>query len=183
MSKQKILTVPNPLLRQKSKPVQKIDKKIQKIVRDLKDTLKIEEGPQGVGLAAPQIGQPYRLCLVFSKKSKKFLTLINPEIIWKSKAMVNRVPESKNPYEGCLSVPGYWGLVKRYKEIKVCYFTEGGKKVTRKFSGFTATVAQHEIDHLDGILFIDRILEQKSKLYKLEKGKDGKEIFREVEIT
>jgi len=182
MAIQKILTIPNPLLRQKSKPVVKIDEKIYKIIQDLKDTLKFQENPRGVGLSAPQIGKLFQICLVFSKKSKKILTLINPEIIWKSKEMTNPTPKNKNPYEGCLSVPGYWGIVKRHKEIKVRYLDEKNKLVIRKFSGFTAVVAQHEIDHLEGILFIDRILEQKGKIYQLKKDEQGKDFLIEVKI-
>ena len=192
MAVQKILTIPNPLLRQKSKGVAKIsakggpasgwDKKLLNLVKDLKDTLAAQENPRGVGISAPQIGKLYQVCLVFSRKSKKFLTFINPEIIWNSKRMVKSVPESKNPYEGCLSVPGYWGQVKRHKEVKVRYLTENGQAVIRKFSGFTSVVIQHEIDHLEGILFIDKILKQKGKLYKLEKDKEDKDLFVEVEF-
>lgn len=189
MSVQRILTVPNPLLRQKANPVGRIDKKTLEIINDLKDTLLFQENPKGVGISAPQIGRLVRICLVYSRKSKKLLTLVNPEIIWKSKRIVDHIPESKNPYEGCLSVPGYWGLVKRHKEIKIRYLTPENQAVVRKFSGFTGVVVQHEIDHLDGILFIDRILEQKArlpagqgKLYKLEKDKEGKDVFMEVEI-
>lgn len=183
MAIQKILTVPNPLLRQKSKPVKKIDKKVRRIIQNLHETLSSRgQNPKGVGLAAPQIGKQVRICLVYSKSSHKLLTLINPEIIWKSKRMTISVPGSKNPYEGCLSVPGYWGQVKRHKQVKVRYLTPQNQVVTRKFSGFTGVVAQHEIDHLDGILFIDRVLVQKGKLYKIEKNKEGKDELIEVKL-
>lgn len=181
MSVKEIITVPDPTLRQKSKPMVNIDKKTLAIIQDLKDTLAFQKSPRGVGISAPQIGKLWRICLIFSKKSKKLLTLINPEIIWKSKRIVASVPESKNPLEGCLSVPGYWGQVKRHKKIKVHYLTSNKQTVIRKFSGFTGTIVQHEIDHLNGILFIDRILEQGQKIYKQEK-KEGENVLTEVEI-
>jgi peptide deformylase len=182
MAIQKILTVPEPLLRQKSRPVTKIDKKILEVIQDLKDTLAAQENPRGVGISAPQIGELWRICLIFSKKSKRLLILINPEIIWKSKKIVYAVPESKNPLEGCLSVPGYWGSVKRHKRVKVRYLSPNNQIVVRRFSGFTSTIFQHEYDHLEGILFIDRILEQGEKIYKQEKDKEGKNVLTEVEI-
>lgn len=182
MAIQKILTVPEPLLRQKSKPVVNIDKKTLAIIKDLKDTLASQKSPRGVGISAPQIGKLWRICLVFSKKSKKLLILINPEIIWKSKRIIEAVPESKNPLEGCLSVPGYWGPVKRHKRVKVRYLSQNNQVVVRKFSGFSSTIFQHEYDHLQGILFIDRILEQKGKVYKQEKDEEGKNVLTEVKI-
>ena len=183
MAVQKIITLPNPILRQKSKPVQKIDKRVHQIIQNLHETLSGEQNPKGVGLAAPQIGNLVRICLVYSKPSHKILTLINPEITWQSKRISRGVVGSKNPYEGCLSVPGIWGIVERHKQIKVRYLTPNSQTVIRKFSGLTGVVAQHEIDHLNGILFIDRILKQHGKLYKIEKVKEGKEVFTEVELT
>lgn len=182
MAVQKIITLPNPILRQKSKPVQKIDKRVHQIIQNLHETLSDEQSPKGVGLAAPQIGNLVRICLVYSKSSRKLLTLINPEIIWQSKRISKGVPDSKNPYEGCLSVPGIWGAVERHKQIKVRYLTPNNQTVIRKFSGLTGVVAQHEIDHLNGILFIDRILKQHGKLYRTEKNKEGKEELVEVKL-
>lgn len=181
MAKKKIITVPNPILKQKTKQVLKIDKRIASIINDLRDTLKDEKS--GVGLAAPQIGYSTRICLIYSQRSRKVLTLINPEIVWKSKRISLGTGNKKNAFEGCLSVPKIWGLVKRHKIVKIKYLTPTNQTIVRKFKGFTAVIVQHEIDHLDGILFIDRIMEQKGKFYHWEKNKEGKEELVEMELT
>lgn len=179
MAKLKILTVPNPILRQKSRPVKKIDKKIKKLVADMVETIKKgpENKPIGVGISAVQVGKLLRISIVYSKKSRRYLTLINPKILWKSKRTRLGVPESKNPFEGCLSIPGIWGKIRRHSVIKVLYYTPTGQAVIKKFRGFTGVVIQHELDHLDGLLFVDRILEQGGKIYKLKKDKEGKEVL------
>lgn len=177
----KIITIPNPLLRQKSVEV-KIDLATVDLVAKLKETLIEKEGIKGVGLSAVQIGVPKKVFSAYSKPSRMFLTFINPEIIWYSKELTDGIPESKNKYEGCLSVPNYWSIIKRSLSIKIRYQTLSGKKQVRQFSGFTATVIQHEYDHLEGILFIDRALEQKSKIYQLEKDENNKEYLKEVKL-
>lgn len=179
----KIITVPNPLLRGKSKEVSQIDKKALELVKQLKETLTITEGGiKGVGLAAVQIGIPKRIFIAYSKKSKKFLTFINPEIIWHSKVLIEGVPESNNKYEGCLSVSNRWAILKRFKAVKIKYQTESGQIQTRKFSGIMAVVIQHEYDHLNGILFVDRALEQKAKIYELVKDEEEKERLKEIKL-
>ena len=168
----KILTVPNPILRKKSKSVARITPEIKKLVEEMILFLKTggeKEGPKGkatgVGLAAPQIGQSSRIVVIWSKASRQFLAMINPKIIWQSKR--TRLGMSgKNPYEGCLSVPGVWGKVRRHSVIKTRYLTPTGAVVIRKFKGLTGVIVQHEIDHLEGILFIDRIVEQKGQIIK-----------------
>lgn len=183
MAIQKIITVPNPILRQKAKAVAKIDKKTLKIIKDLRDTLKAQEEPKGVGLSAPQIGQSRQICLVAPPKAKEILTLINPQITWRAKEVSPATAEDKNPFEGCLSVPGLWGIVKRPKKVKVRYLNLQGKSQIKSFVGLGAVAVQHEIDHLNGILFIDRILKQHGKLYKIEKNKEGKEELVEVKLV
>ena len=182
--KLKVITAPNPILRQKSRPVKKISPKIRKLAENLIEIIKF--GPEGkrigVGISAVQIGRPLRLFVAYSQKTKKNLIFINPEIIWRSKKLTSAVPESKNPYEGCLSLPGIWGKVKRHWAVKVRYTTISGRHLTRLFKGFLATVIQHEYDHLDGVLFVDRIWEQKGKIYKLEKNEEDKEILIEVKL-
>lgn len=167
-----ILTVPNPILQKKSKPVNKIDAKIKKLVKEM--TIFLEKGEEkeglkgkvrGVGLAAPQIGQLLRIIIIWSKPSHRYLRMINPKIVWHSKRSRLGVPEGI-PYEGCLSVPGIWGKVRRYSVIKVFYLTPWGQKVVRRFRKLTGIIIQHEIDHLDGILFTDRIIQQKGQLIK-----------------
>lgn len=180
----KIITVPNKILTTASKPVVKIDEKVKKLVKEMIALLsKGAKGkPLGVGLSACQVGKPLRFFIAYSKKSRRYLTFINPKIIWFSKRKILGVPERKNPYEGCLSVPGVWGKAWRSKKIKISYQNLNGTPVIRKFSGFLATVIQHEYDHLAGILFVERVLEQGAKLYKIEKGKEGKDRLLEIEM-
>lgn len=174
MAKLKILTVPNPLLRQKSKPVGKTDSQIRQLADQMREFIKKGEsgGRLGVGLSAPQIGVLLRIIIVWSAGSRKFLTMINPEIVWASKRTHLGVSGRNNPFEGCLSVPGIWGKVRRFSVIKIRYQTPAGQIVIRKFRGLTGVVVQHETDHLDGILFIDRVLGQKGKLYRYDKTKN-----------
>jgi len=167
-----ILTFPNPLLRQKAKEVAPTNPEIQKLAWQMKEFLAHGNKSKslGVGLSAPQIGQAKRIIVVYSKDSRQYLTMLNPQILWCSKRTRLGIP-SKNPYEGCLSLPGLWGKVRRHSVVKVLYQTIQGVKVIRNFRGFTGIIIQHEIDHLEGILFIDRIREQKGQLYKLEKDR------------
>lgn len=162
----KILTVPNPILRKKAKPVKGITPEIKKLVEEM--TLFLKKGAEGkatgVGLSAPQIGQLLKIIIIWSKPSRKFLPMINPQIIWQSKRTKLGVSSSKFPFEGCLSVPGVWGKVRRHSVIKVRYLTPASAIVIRKFKGLTGVIIQHEIDHLNGILFIDRIAQQGGKL-------------------
>jgi len=161
----KIITLPNPILRQKAKPVGKISSEIKKLVGEMIKILRpAPRNLKGVGLAAPQVGKSLRIIVVWSRHSRKFLPMINPKIIWYSKRTRLGVPESKNPYEGCLSVPGIWGKVRRHSTIKVRYQNLVGTEIVRKFRGFTSFVVQHEIDHLEGVLFTDRIKEQKGEI-------------------
>ena len=122
---------------------------------------------RGIGLAAPQIGYPLRLAVIWSTGSKRFLPLINPEIVWQSKRTRLGLPNKRNPYEGCLSVPGVVGKVRRHIIIKVRYQTITGLTMYKKFKGLTGVIAQHEIDHLNGIVFTQRIAEQQGKIIKL----------------
>lgn len=176
-----IVTLPNPILHQKSEKVS-LNKETFNLVKELKETLTNKEGIKGVGISAVQVGKLKKVFIAYSKSSKKFLTFINPEIVWKSKTLVTGVPESSNKYEGCLSVPDVWSIIKRYKIIKVRYFTENGVKQIRKFSGLTSTIIQHEFDHTEGVLFIDRALQQKSPLYEMAKNEKGKEYLKEIKL-
>ncbi|HUS60327.1 MAG TPA: peptide deformylase [Nevskiaceae bacterium] len=187
MAKLRIRTVPDPILHQKSKPAQSPaggNKKIKKLAQKMINLIK--NGPEGqrigVGLSAVQIGKPLRIFVVYSKKSQKDLVFVNSKIIWKSKKLVNGIPDTENKYEGCLSVPGFLGLVKRHQSIKLEYQALNGRIQKRKFSGFLSTVIQHEMDHLNGILFVERVLKQKGKIYKFEKDKKGEEILVEVKF-
>jgi len=165
---QKIVTVKDPILRIKSKEVKILDKKIFNLIKDLKETLAIQKDPIGVGLAAPQIGKNLRMFAVKPKEEIKII--INPEIISVSKEAKELTDEHTKLMEGCLSLPNLYGPLKRPDSIKVNYLNEKGDKTTSLFDGFEAQIIQHEIDHLNGILFTDRLLEQKKPLYELVNG-------------
>ncbi len=144
-----VLTNPDTELRKKSDEL-KIDQintdKINTLINDMIETMKLEKG---VGIAAPQMGIHKRIIIVDIGNGPQ--ALINPKIVSKSFSQI----ESE---EGCLSVPGVYGIVKRHKKIKIKAYTQSGKKVTIKADGFSSIVLQHETDHLDGILFIDKII-------------------------
>lgn len=173
---QKIIQSGNQILRNVSKPVSKIDKKVLKLIQDLKDTLAVQKDPEGVGLAAPQIGVNLRVFAVDFKNLKRII--INPEIIdlGKSKKVNKTKKEKSEILEGCLSLPHYYGPLKREDSIKIKYLNEDGKEITEEFKDFNAQIMLHEIDHLNGILFIDRLLEQKKKLYKLDKNDEWEQV-------
>jgi len=153
-----ITTVPNPILRQRAREINPEEIKsetVQKLIADMKETMR---PAGGIGLAAPQVGISVRLVVILNQEN--VLALINPEIInfsWRKEAAE----------EGCLSVPGKWGLIKRSKIIKVKALDENGKAVKFKAKDLFARVIQHEIDHLNGVLFIDRtkkVIEEAPKI-------------------
>jgi len=133
----------NPVLRRKAMKVSKVTKAIQKLVADMRDTVKKEDG---AGLAAPQIGESLSLCLAMI--GGKMTTLINPEIIRKGK-------EADSQEEGCLSLPGLTVTVERPTDITLRYMDEKGKEQERRLLDYDARVVQHEVDHLEGRLIVD----------------------------
>ncbi|MFC1989035.1 peptide deformylase [Chloroflexota bacterium] len=150
-----IRMVPDPILRQKSKRVRSVDGSIQKLIGDMIETM---HAAPGVGLAAPQVGIPLRV-IVISIPEQDNITLINPEIVRKSgERLVN---------EGCLSVPGYVGEVKRAESVTVKGHNQNGKEIRIKADGLLAQALEHEINHINGILYIDQ-LESMDKLRKIE---------------
>ena len=171
---QKIVGVKNPVLREKARDVKKIDKKTLELIRDMQDTLMQQKDPEGVGLAAPQIGKSLRIFVVDYKKLKR--VIINPIVLETSKTSKSKKVE-KDILEGCLSLPHYYGPIERNQRIKIKYLDEKAKEQIEEFTDFDAQIIQHEIDHLNGILFVDKILEQKAPLYKF----DGDE-WEEVEL-
>lgn len=162
---QKIIQSGNPILRTKSKPVGKIDKKVQQVIQDLKDTLKIQKDPEGVGLAAPQIGKNLQIFLCDYKDFKR--VVINPKIIKISKNIPKKTNSKKEILEGCLSLPYYYGPLKRSDSVTLEYLNEKGEKITENFEAFNAQIILHEVDHLNGVLFIDHLLIEKKPLYKV----------------
>lgn len=164
---QKIVDVKNPKLREKSKPVTSFDKKLKTLIKDLEDTLMAQNDPEGVGLAAPQIGKNFRVFLFDYEKKRK--VIINPEIIEIDPVEEKLPKKSRQILEGCLSLPHFYGPIKRSKRVLVKYQDEEGRDQSEEFKGFIAHIIQHEIDHLNGVLFLDRILEQEAPLYKFTK--------------
>jgi len=159
MALRRIVNLPDPILRRKAKPVTKFDKDLQTLIDDMIETMR--EAP-GVGLAAPQVNISQQLAVVEyaeheeqededaeSTKPKKLYVLINPEIIKSSEEKVTGV-------EGCLSIPGLIGDVERHQSIHVKALNRHGRPVKLKTEGWMARIFQHEIDHLNGVLFTDR---------------------------
>lgn len=152
MSIRPIVTVPAPVLRRKARKVTEFGPELQNLVDDMVETMR--EAP-GVGLAAPQVDSPLRVIVVeFGDEEDesvplKLYTVINPEIVRSSEEM-------ETGPEGCLSIPGFQGEVERMSEIVVKGQNRYGRPVRIKAGGWLARIFQHEIDHLDGVLFTDR---------------------------
>jgi peptide deformylase len=163
----KIITNPNQLLRKKSEKINLREigsKKFKKFCSAMVETMIKKDG---IGLAAPQVGKNIRLIVINTKEEK--IIMVNPEILKRS-----ILKEWKE--EGCLSVPDIFGLVKRSKKITCLYYDSAGIKKKIKGEGLLARVIQHEVDHLDGILFIDKAKEIKkitSEKFEFENGKQN----------
>lgn len=138
-----VIKAGHPVLKQIAKPVDRVDKNIKKLLDDMAETM---HKSNGVGLAAPQVNQSIRV--IVCDDGNGLLELINPEIIKKDGCEIG--------LEGCLSIPGYYGDVERAKNITVRALNRKNKQIQFKASGFLARVIQHEVDHLDGILFIEK---------------------------
>jgi len=166
----KILTIPDPRLKHKSVEVESFDTDLQKIVKNMYDTL--YASGNGIGLAAPQVGIKKRIVVIDLKADGKSdpITFVNPKIIKLSEEkFINE--------EGCLSVPEYYAEVERSQEVELEWFDESGKKKKRMIKGLLSICIQHEIDHLNGTLFIDHLSKLKRKLVfeKLKKIKKKNE--------
>ena len=153
MAKLPIITYPNPILRQVTQPVLDVKKPIlQKLIKDMLETM---EQNNGVGLAAPQIGQSLRLCVI--RVEEITYILVNPRVTYSSR-------KKETDIEGCLSFPEKFIAIQRPEQVRVKALNELGMEVTLKAKGLLARALQHEIDHLDGIVFIERV--NKSKKIK-----------------
>ncbi|WP_245294445.1 peptide deformylase [Rhizobium aegyptiacum] len=152
MATRDIIPMPHPVLRSSSVRVEQISLSLKQLAEDMLDTM---YATRGVGLAAVQIGIPERIVVIdvaVQEQDRKPLVLINPEI-------VERSVERRSFREGCLSIPGFMGEVERPVEVSVRYTDLDGLSQTLQANGLMATCVQHEIDHLDGILFIDHLPE------------------------
>ena len=164
MALREILVVPHPVLKQVSKPVAKVDDALRALMDDMLETM--YDAP-GIGLAAIQIGEPVRVIvmdLAREGEPKAPQYFVNPEILWAS--------EETQPYEeGCLSVPEYYDEVERPAQVKLRYLNYQGEQVEEDAEGMYAVCIQHEIDHLDGVLFIDHLsrLKREQAIKKVKK--------------
>ena len=157
-------------LRKKSKPVRSVNRRVGRLVRDLKDTL--NDHPDGIGLAAPQIDIHSRVVVVrlggrrdgSESEPGPPLALINPEVL--------EAGNEERDFDGCLSFPGLYGETVRPHYLRATGLDEAGNPFDRVFEGFDAVVVHHEIDHLDGVLFIDRV-ESIEDLYRVREGENG----------
>ena len=205
----KIVQAPEDVLSNPSKPVGKIDKSVHDLLKDMEVALLSATDPEGVGLAAPQIGRPLQIFIVKESPEAEIKTFINPVIESFFKVPSKDKPEPKQSasikkakekagisakgrsasggkkgvqLEGCLSLKDIWGVVKRHDGVILSFMDEKGAKHKKTFDGFMSVIIQHEYDHLQGILFPKRVLEQNEKLYKSVKNKKGETEFEELEI-
>ena len=173
MTKKKILIIPDPILRKKSDKVTSIDKSIKQLMNDM---LQIMYDAPGIGLAAIQIGIPKRVVVMDLSKNeekKNPMFFVNPEITWKS--------DSKSSYEeGCLSIPNQFAKIERSEKCNVKYLDYDGNEKKIEASGLLSTCIQHEVDHLNGILFIDYLSKLKKDNIIKKVSKNQKEIERVV---
>lgn len=163
MAVRNIVTYPNQILKTPCQVVEQIDDWVRQLVDDLVDTM--HAGPGSVGVASPQIGVSLRVCVIDVSKNRHgkdnnhgLLLMINPEILARNGAAVMR--------EGCMSVPDYTGDVERSTELTLRFTEPDGSVREFEASGFEAVAIQHEMDHLDGLLFLDRIASLKTGLFR-----------------
>lgn len=161
MAQLEILTVPDERLRQVSEPVDAFDGELQGFIDDLEETRRA--GPAAAGIAAPQVGRFQRIAIldVSGKKNTPnhgHLVLVNPEIVHWEGFEIGR--------EGCLSVPDYTGNVIRATRLRLLAQDRAGESLELEMEGFEARAAQHELDHLDGLLFVDRVVSRRMDLFR-----------------
>ena len=173
MALRQILTEPNSILRQKSSIVEKVDGEIQKLMDDMLETM---YAAPGIGLAAIQVGVPKRIIVLDisrNEEPKKPMFFINPEIVEKAK-------NNSTYEEGCLSVPGQFAEIERPESCHLKFLDYNGQPQEIKAEGLLATCIQHEIDHLEGILFIDYLSKLKKSMIIKKLSKQKKAIERIV---
>lgn len=170
-----VVKAPDPKLRVQTKEVKVITPNIKKTIDEMVRLTKTFVDPEGVGLASTQVGLDGQF-FVSKMDDESFKAFFNPRILKFSK-------KTKLMLEGCLSIPNFWGEVNRHVWVDGEYTDIDGNRVQERMTGLMAHIFQHEVDHLNGKLFMDHILEQKTKLYKVV-GRDraGSEIFEEVAL-
>ncbi|MBK7893385.1 MAG: peptide deformylase [Candidatus Promineifilaceae bacterium] len=163
MTELQIVTLPDEVLRQKARPVTKFDNELQTLIDNMIETMR---AANGVGLAAPQIGQSLQLAVIETlpkeddqgediPNSRELFVIANPRVVWESREVIDGI-------EGCLSIPGYVGEVERAYSIRVRAQDRRGKPLKLRLKGWTARIFQHEIDHLNGVLYIDKLTDREN---------------------
>ena len=173
MSHRKIVIEPDPILRKESEPIEKVDNDLRKLLDDMLETM---YAAPGIGLAAVQVGILKRLIVIDiskDKEKKNPLFLINPEIVSKSK-------NTSMYEEGCLSLPGHFAEIERPSECQINFLDYNGKKKEITAKGLLSTCIQHEVDHLNGILFIDYLSKLKKDMIIKKLVKHKKELDKVV---
>jgi len=182
-AKDSIIVLPNKELRQKSQRVAVITPEVRQVIKQMMDATidweNTREHEVGVALAAIQLDKPYRIVIIRNdfedKDNKTFSVFINPEIM-------KLEGELQEDYEGCLSVADIYGKVPRYSNVRIRAQDENGKQVRIKAEGFLARIFQHEVDHTNGIMFVDHIKDNHQAFYRLtEEGKLDPMPYEEVE--
>lgn len=168
----KIVSVPHKVLSAPTSDVAKIDEKIKSLVYDMEETLISQSDPQGVGLAANQVGLGLSIFLMKKGPTADTRVFINPKILklvdGHAKEKGSRRKNDK--LEGCLSIPRIWGPVKRPSKVYLQYQDLTGNMYKKWFVGFEAVIIQHEMDHLKGIVFTNRVIEQNGVLFEEKNG-------------
>ncbi len=173
MAKKQILTIPDPLLRKVSEPVTSVNTEVKNLMDDMLETM---YAAPGIGLAAVQVGVLKRIIVIdLSKDGQKKdpLFIVNPQITFKSDELISYE-------EGCLSIPNQFAEVKRPSSCKVNFLDYNGKKRQINADGLLATCVQHEVDHLNGVLFIDHLSKLKKDIIIKKTKKQVKEIDRVI---
>ncbi|MDJ0691925.1 MAG: peptide deformylase [Xenococcaceae cyanobacterium MO_188.B32] len=166
MAKLKITQLGHPILRSQAQPVENFtDKKLQQLIDSLIETA---TAANGVGISAPQVSQSYRLFIIASRPNPRYphAPTMNPKAIINPKIIAHS-DETVKDWEGCLSVPGLRGKISRYQTIEVEYYNPDGQRQQEILTDFIARIFQHELDHLNGLVFLER-LESKKDLYTEE---------------
>ncbi len=167
--KQEIITVPDPRLRKKAAKVTELSEEVKNVIKRMReaslDWEKDHPHEISAAMAAPQLGELYRIIVIRdntdNKDNQSFVALLNPEIV----KLEGKVEED---YEGCLSVPQIYGLVPRHTKVRLKAVNENGEPIRLKVDGSYARTLQHEIDHLNGVLFIDHIKDKKDAFFELD---------------
>jgi len=180
----KIISAPNIVLSQKAPDYifGKDNSTLNALLKDMEVALLSASDPKGVGLAAPQIGKSIAVFITKPTDKAKITEFINPIILDAEKTPEKNDDKKVKKLEGCLSLPSIWGEVLRAPTVTLSYYDKKGKNYVKKFTGFMATIVQHETDHLNGVLFPKHVLEQKGTLYKSYKNENGEDEFDELSI-